>query len=246
MHEQVARLDVAVHDRVRVRDRQPLAHLHHQVERVLERQVPDPLHVVVERLALEQLHHHVEPAVFFARVVHVDDVAMDHLAGDVGLAIEPLAGLLVALEVGHHHFERDGPTGPLVASAVDHAHRAAADAVGDLVMADALGQAAPGAARRRATSRCRCGHLSDSDVHDQRRDVVARPSLERFAHQSRGRRLDVGHAAQHRRDAIVGHRLVQAVRAEQQPIAGSSDSSRTCTSTWSRAPTTLVSTCRIG
>ena len=109
---------------------------------MLERQLAHALHVVAERLALEQLHHHVEPAVFFAGVVDVDDVAMNDLAGDVGLAIEPLAGLLVALEVGHHHLERDGPADPLVASAVDHAHRAAADPVGDLVAADALRQPA--------------------------------------------------------------------------------------------------------
>src|SRR6185436_12688715 len=133
------RLDVAVHDRVRMRDREALAHLHHQVEPALERQLADAFQVFAERLALEQFHYHVEPPVLLPHFVDVDDVAVQHLPGDARFALEAHAGFTVTLQVRHHELDRDGATRRDLARAVDHAHGAAADAFDDAELSDALG-----------------------------------------------------------------------------------------------------------
>ena len=145
LDEDVPGLDVAVEDAVHVRDGEALAHLAHHVEARLERERLGALQVVVERVALEQLHHHVEPPLVLSHVVHGDEVAVLQLPGDLGLAVEALARLAVALEVGHHDLERDVAVVGVVEGAVDDAHRALADAIGDAVAADG-GRAACAAA----------------------------------------------------------------------------------------------------
>src|SRR5215213_9727650 len=101
-----------------------------------------PSHIwdMKSRVALQQLHDHVQPPVLLTHVVDGDQVAMLEATGDLRLAVEAFAGLWIALEVRHHDLDGHAPRVLLVEGAVDDAHGALADPIDDAIAADRFRQ----------------------------------------------------------------------------------------------------------
>ena len=94
------------------------------------------LDLVLERVALEVLHHHVDDAVLgLAEVGDVDDVLVVDLVGGARLAEEALAQALVLRQRRVEELERDVAADELVARAVHRAHAAHAEQLLDHVAA---------------------------------------------------------------------------------------------------------------
>ena len=88
---------------------------------------------VVERLALEQLHREVEPAVGrAAEVVDLDDVLVVDLGDRRRLAAEPLDREVIARQLGVQHLDRDLAAQRHVLGAIDRAGSALTDQLLDL------------------------------------------------------------------------------------------------------------------
>ena len=107
LHEQVARLQIAVHDALPVRRRQSLAHLNHEIELAFERGGLRTLQIRGERHALEQLHRDEGAPLILPGIEDRDDVRMQQAGGGLRLAVEARAGVGIALEIGHQHLQRD-------------------------------------------------------------------------------------------------------------------------------------------
>ena len=69
---------------------------------------------------------------------HVDDVRVREARGDLGLAVEARDELLVRRELAVEDLHRDVAVDPLLEGAVDPAHRADADELADLDVAEDL------------------------------------------------------------------------------------------------------------
>ena len=132
----VLRLQVAVHDALRVRERHGVADLledrQQGAERILlDRLLPaiaNPAQHIVQGRALDELHRVENLAlVIDAQFVNGDDIRVLQLARELGLVDETqhvLAGKLVA---GFHHLHGHGAANPQVARLEDHAHPAPVD-----------------------------------------------------------------------------------------------------------------------
>ena len=136
-HHHVLGLEVAMDDARAMGLREPVGELRAEVE-----QLGDGggarTQAAAQRLALHQLHHHVvraRAAGRLADVVDVDDVGMVEGGGRARLAVE--APQQLGVGAGAQHLEGDRPAQPRVPRAVDLAHAARAQAVDDLVRADA-------------------------------------------------------------------------------------------------------------
>ena len=104
----VARPQIAMDVADRVRLHQRLADLDQDVGDALDRELLLAREHVIERLALEQLHREVEPAVGrAAEVVDLDDVLVVDLGDRRRLAPEPLDREVVARQLGVEHLDRD-------------------------------------------------------------------------------------------------------------------------------------------
>ena len=89
-HEHVRRLEIAMDDLLGVRRGERLADLAEHVQQQRHRHRPPLAHQIVERLALEILHHEVDAAVgAVAVVVDVDDVRVIDEVDGLGLLQEP-------------------------------------------------------------------------------------------------------------------------------------------------------------
>ena len=86
----VLRLDVAMHDALRVRVAKCVGHFECDHDCVLDRKRPLPVETVAQRLALHEGHHIVEQAERGARIEQAEDVWMLELGGETDFALEPL------------------------------------------------------------------------------------------------------------------------------------------------------------
>jgi hypothetical protein len=87
--------------------------------------------------ALREVHHHVVHVVELADVDHPDHVGVAQPARELGLALEALLDLRIGQQPRVQHLDRERAADLDVARLVDHAHRALAEPVQDLV---ALGE----------------------------------------------------------------------------------------------------------
>ena len=130
--QDVARLDVAVHQAGGVRDLQRAAGLLEHVQRVPQRQPAGALEHRVQRLAVDQLHHQVGGAalavhVGLAVVVDAGDARVVEHRGGARLGAEPLDELGVRGELGLEHLDRDAAAQPAVDGLPHLAHAAGGD-----------------------------------------------------------------------------------------------------------------------
>ena len=86
-------------------------------------------HHVGQRLAVDQLHGHVGPAVDLADVVHDHDVGVRQPAGGARLAQEARAVLLVLAQRGVQELDRHVAADARVVRPVHRGHAAAAEAL---------------------------------------------------------------------------------------------------------------------
>jgi hypothetical protein len=97
---------------------------------------------VLEVLSVEELHRDVgRPVRVVAEVEDRDHVRVDHPRDGLGLPLEAELPLRVLRDLGEHDLERDVALEQRVVGAVHDAHRALADAVDDVVLAETLGLA---------------------------------------------------------------------------------------------------------
>ena len=122
-HEQVLGLEVAVHERVLVRDGQRFERSDQQLQHALRCGV-GIVHDLTHREAFQKLHGDEAGAALGVHVgvEHIHDARMIELRGDPRFEFE------TRQRVGRRlidHFDRGAPTGLQVASDVQHAHAAA-------------------------------------------------------------------------------------------------------------------------
>jgi hypothetical protein len=134
----VARLDVAVHDAVLVRERQSRAQLDDDVELLVQRERRLRVHDLLEVPAPEKLHHDERRVLFLAELVDRHDVAVLQPRDGLRLAMEAVARRGVAGEIDQHQLDRDVALEHLVVRAVQHTHPAPSDALDDVVAPDPL------------------------------------------------------------------------------------------------------------
>ena len=138
VHEDVRRLDVAVHDAPGVRRLEGVGDLDAHGEQVLQVERRTPRHHLCERLAFEQLHDdEVLPLVLLDREDRAD-AGMVQRRGGARLALEALERRSVLGELGGQELQRDAAAEARVLRLVDDAHPAASEAAHDGVMGDAL------------------------------------------------------------------------------------------------------------
>ena len=150
--EQVRRLEVAVDDALAMRGVERvgdvLAVAQHLVQR--DRAARDPR---LQRLALQQLHHHELLAGVLADVVQRADVRMIERRDGARLAEEALHRLRLATRFLGQELDRDLAAQPQVLGGVDHAHAAAAERLLDSIVRDLLSGHAASVSRSSSTSR---------------------------------------------------------------------------------------------
>ena len=127
--QQVARLDVAVHDAGPVRGVQGAGGLGDDVEHDVGVEPAVPLDDLGQRLAVDQLHDQVRAAerAVLAVVEDPGDPGVGERGREARLGAEPGTELLVVGVHGRQHLDRDRPAEDLVATAPDLAHAAGSD-----------------------------------------------------------------------------------------------------------------------
>jgi hypothetical protein len=126
-------LDIAMDDTLAVGVGETLGHLLQDLELARRRERLAPVHAVVEVLAGQVFLHQIRHRVLEAEVEDGDDVAVLEIAGDLGLAVEPLADVL---RVGGAGLDRYATLQVGVAALVNAGETAGADLAQDLVLAD--------------------------------------------------------------------------------------------------------------
>ncbi len=134
-HEDVGRLDVAMHDALGVRRVESVGNLHGDVDQRIGGEGTGS-HPILEGGSLEEFHREEETALGFVDVVDGADVRMIECRGGACLALEALQRLAVSSQIVRKKFERDGTAEPGVFRLVHHAHAAAANLFDDAVMGD--------------------------------------------------------------------------------------------------------------
>ena len=131
--QDVLRLDVAVDEAVRMRERERVGARGRELERATHRQRPGPADELLQVLAGDVLEDDVLAAGVLATVDHGDDVRVRQLRDRPRLAPEPLDGLVVAGVVRVQQLERHVAVEQAVACPVDGRHSTAADELLQLV-----------------------------------------------------------------------------------------------------------------
>ena len=138
--EDVLGLEIAVDDAGSVGLHEPLGAVADDAARGRRVDEADAGHPVVERLAVEELHGDVGPAVFEApRVVHVDDVGALHARGGARLAEEPLDDDVRVRQLLGEHLERHALAEGDLLGLVDRGHSPTPDLARDAVFSDEHG-----------------------------------------------------------------------------------------------------------
>jgi hypothetical protein len=140
-HEQVGRLDVAVHDAHRVGIFQPLGRLEDVVHRLRDRQRAVLFDQRRQVAAIDELHHQKMRATTLVGVEGGDDVRVDQPGGGLGLAMEPLDRVGRADGGGRKHLQGHEPMHAAMLGLEHHAHAPLAKLIEHQVVAQQ--QAAP-------------------------------------------------------------------------------------------------------
>ena len=112
----------------------------------------------IERLAVDQLHREVRPAIGeLADRVDRDDAGMTHARGGAGFTREPLRHHRIGRDLVRRHLDRDGPVEPGLARAIHGAECTAADHRLDVEAIDRRADEAHRGTRGRAIERLRGG-----------------------------------------------------------------------------------------
>jgi hypothetical protein len=126
-HQQIARLHVAVHDAVVVRDLQCLGGLGHHHHRVVRRERAVATQQAVQRFPRDELHHQVRQPVGLTVVVDLDDVRVGQGRHGVRLDPEPLGEARVSGQLGQQHLHRHDPAQHHVVGPPHLAHATTSD-----------------------------------------------------------------------------------------------------------------------
>ena len=161
-------------DALRVRLRERFADLFQDVDRspCFERSsLEDP----VERVTRQELGDDVEPPVLrLAEVVQPQRIRVMELRDDARLVLEALDDRLVPCRLGGQHFDRDVASYVELPRAVYDTHRAAADAIEDLVPPAKKGAACEVAHRAERGARMLGGRLGKTSTQRGLRALVGR------------------------------------------------------------------------
>jgi hypothetical protein len=125
--EDVARLEIAMHDAGVVSSGDGGDHRQHQIDELLERDPPPLRDLVREIVPLEQLHDEVRHAVVRADVEHRDDVRVLDARRGPSLSEKARRGRLARREVRVERLDGDALAEILVLPLVHRRHRALAD-----------------------------------------------------------------------------------------------------------------------
>jgi hypothetical protein len=126
--QDVLRFDVTVHDPGRVRDREPVEHPGHDLERRRRGEPAALAKQFLERAPGHVLHGQVQERAVGALVENRDHVLVGQPRDRLGLADEPAAEILVPGQLGVHDLERHLAVQPGVRGQVDRGHPAVRDA----------------------------------------------------------------------------------------------------------------------
>ena len=132
-HQDVLRLDVAVHDAGGVRGREAAEHAGHDLHRRRGGEPPAVPEQLLERAPGHVLHRQVQERAVGALVVDGDHVLLRQPRHRLGLADEPADEFLVPGQLGVHDLERHLAVQPRIGGPVDRGHPAVRDARGHRV-----------------------------------------------------------------------------------------------------------------
>ena len=122
--QDVGRLEIAVHDAALVRRVDGVGQGRHQRRRLANR-LRNPLDLLSQAAALDQLHREVRPAVHLAHVVELDHVRVAQSSHRFRLAQETLPLVRPGIGAGQQHLQGDGPVEAQVPRFVDDPRPAA-------------------------------------------------------------------------------------------------------------------------
>ncbi len=134
----VARLDVAVHHAVPVRVGQSGEDLFADLQHLVRREFSLPAQAILQRLALDVLHHDEIGLAFAAAVNHADDVRVIQVGEDRRFPLEPLDEELVLGEIFRKDFDGDGAVEGQLPAAENDGHAAGTQERLDDIVADLL------------------------------------------------------------------------------------------------------------
>ena len=126
-HEDVVRLDVAVHEIVRMRVRERFRDLAGHAQGLADREVPLLADIVLEGAARHVFHDDVVVAICHADIVDVDDIRMREACCRLGLTLEFIDEFLVLLELFMQDLDGHRPIEKAILCLVDIGHAASAD-----------------------------------------------------------------------------------------------------------------------
>ena len=131
-HHDVLRLDVAVDDAARMRVAQPFHNLCDEMQRLTPVQTPTPLHILLERDAVDELHDDIL-RLAAADVVDRDDIRVREHCDSLRLVAEAAAEVGVLGKVALEHLDRHEAVQAVALGLVDNGHAAAADELKQLI-----------------------------------------------------------------------------------------------------------------
>jgi hypothetical protein len=97
-----------------------------------------PSDQMLQRVAVEQLHHDEQAAAVLSKLVNRADVRMIQRGCGAGFAFEALSGLGARGRVGREELDRDLAAETFMPAPVDDAHAAAADLLQNAIVRDGL------------------------------------------------------------------------------------------------------------
>jgi hypothetical protein len=135
VHQNVARLDVAVQNAMLVSAMDRVRHAGNQLGRLAQVGL-GTVFLVVERARLDQLHGEVMTAGVFTDVINRHDVGVVQMAGFLSFHAETPDLLRGGQVAGQDHLERHDPVQALFPGAVNDAHAAASNLLKEYVISE--------------------------------------------------------------------------------------------------------------
>jgi hypothetical protein len=134
LQQDVARLDVAVDQPLRVRGRQPLRRLQADAEHLHHLDRAAPLEALVKRLPADVIHHKVGDGAVVRDGVDGDDVLVADGGRGLGLPDEAPPGGVAGRQVRGRHLDGHDPAQLFVEGAEDDAHAAPSQHLPDVIV----------------------------------------------------------------------------------------------------------------